>query len=162
MTGPDDMRPEAALRFLAALAVDEPGDGLVEAMDEFMPPGDGDAFLVGIVTLLNVAGAMLSTVDGVVAPWGFDMVNTDGSPMAGVPPEHMWAARFIVAAMSGDHASAFDLAYVSAPLEVQERQARALNDMAIPLLRKAVRDFLATGRELNLAAMTPWAGEVGR
>lgn len=162
MTGPDDMKPEAALRFLAALAVDEPGPSVLEAMDEFMPPGDGDAFLVGVVTLLNVAGAMLSTVDGVVSPWGFDMVSANGAPMGDVPPEHTWAARFITAAMSGDHASAFDLWFVPAPQEVQERQSRALTQMLLPLLRNAVRAFIATGRELNLAAMTPWAEEVGR
>ncbi len=154
-----EMRPEAGLKFLAALAVDEPGD-LQASMDAFMPPGDPEAFIVGVVCLLNVAGAMLSTVDGVVAPWGFEMIHPLGE--ASIPEEQRWAARFVIACMNGDHASAFDLWYLPASREVQEKQAEALSTLVFPLLRKTVRGFVAAGKQLDEAALQPWTAEVDR
>ena len=154
-----DISPEAGIKFLAALAVNEPHD-LPASMDAFMPPGDPEAFIVGVVALLNVAGAMLSTVDGVVAPWGFEMLHPLGE--AAIPEEQRWAARFVIACMNGDHASAFDLWHLPAPREVQEKQAEALSTLVFPLLRRTVRDFVAAGRKLDEAALQPWTAEVDR
>lgn len=155
MSAPEPTIPqaEAAMRFFAMLATDERGSEVADALDEFCGPSH-EGFVVGIVTLLNVAGAMLSTVDGDRGTWGFEMSTPFGP--AAVPASTTWAARFVTAAMNGDHDTAFSLWYGAATEAEQAKQAKDLATMAIPLLRHAVKGFLATGKQLDLAAMSPW------
>ena len=146
---------EAGLRFLALLATDERGPQVGDALDEFCGPTH-DGFVVGIVSLLNVAGAMLSTVDGEPGTWGFEMATPFGP--APVPASTSWAARFVTAAMNGDHDTAFALWYGAASEDAQADQAKDLSKMAIPLLTHAVKTFLATGKQLDVTALSPWQG----
>lgn len=151
---------EAGLRFLAMLATDTRGPEVADALDEFCGPTH-DGFVVGMVTLLNTAGAMLSSADGIRGLWGFELAPMAMTPLGPAPiaAATSWAARFVTAAMNGDHAAAFALWYAVSSEEEQAAQAKELASMAIPLLAHSVKAFLAAGRQLDLESFSPW--EVG-
>lgn len=146
---------QAGLAFLAALAANERGEHVGDLLDEFCGPGE-NGFVVGMVSLLNLAGAMLTTVSGEQGTWGFQLDTPFGRVDVGGPT---WAARFVTASMNGDHATAFGLWFSAATEEEQEEQARSLSALAVPLLAHATRQFLAAGQVLDLEALQPW--EVG-
>lgn len=149
----DEGMGRAGMRFLAALATDSPD--VVESFDAFFGDDDPDRFVVGLVTLLNMSGALLTSASGVSGLWSFQL----DTPLGQVPIEQSvsWAARFAVAAMNGDHATAFSLWHVACSESDAEAQSKHLSGIAIPLMRHAVREFIASGRKFDEAAMRPWA-----
>ena len=147
-----------ALEFLAVLASDDP-----EAMadrsgvwDRLMLELDDPAkFHTMLYSLVWIAHCMRTSAAGDTEPgiWTFEVRTPFGvTPIDQAAPAVRWVARWLIACMNGDCASAADL-WFGTPANEEEAQecVKVLTGPLLAFLTHSVREFLRAGRPLVLA-----------